>query len=139
MRIAPRMPGTLDTDHELLWTAVGLAVAASAWLVFASGAPVPVPRCLFKAVTGWPCPTCGGTRALQALLALDMAAALRLNPLVTGVIAGWTAYAIYALGALTRVWPRLRVELGAAEQRLVRTGVTCSMLATWLFLVLDGR
>src|SRR5262249_59448131 len=38
--------------------------------------------CLFKAFTGWPCPTCGSTRALGRLFALDLPGALAMNPLV---------------------------------------------------------
>jgi hypothetical protein len=38
--------------------------------------------CLFKAYTGIPCPTCGGTRALAALSQFKIFEALRLNPLI---------------------------------------------------------
>lgn len=38
--------------------------------------------CPFKAVTGWDCPLCGGTRLGAALLHLDLAAAFAYNPLV---------------------------------------------------------
>jgi hypothetical protein len=38
--------------------------------------------CPFKAYTGLPCATCGGTRALAALCRLDFLGAIRFNPLV---------------------------------------------------------
>src|SRR3954463_93827 len=38
--------------------------------------------CAFKMITGLPCATCGGTRALAALGRLDLLSALRFNPMV---------------------------------------------------------
>jgi len=35
--------------------------------------------CIFKTVTGWDCPGCGGQRALYHLLHLDFAKAVRMN------------------------------------------------------------
>jgi len=53
--------------------------------------------CLFKAVTGIPCPTCGGTRALAALSHLHFLQALKYNPLV--VLAPFVAF-VFALTPL---------------------------------------
>lgn len=38
--------------------------------------------CLFYSIVGLPCPGCGGTRALTALLGGDIAAALHWHPLI---------------------------------------------------------
>ncbi|MBI4911540.1 MAG: DUF2752 domain-containing protein [Acidobacteria bacterium] len=43
----------------------------------------PLETCLFHRVTGRPCPTCGGTRALVALAGGSVLEALGNNPLVT--------------------------------------------------------
>lgn len=43
---------------------------------------VDIPLCGFKAVFGVPCPGCGMTRALSALLIGDLSAAFRYHPLV---------------------------------------------------------
>lgn len=54
-----------------------------------------LPPCLFRSLTGWDCPFCGGTRATRALLSGDVPAAFDHNILVPllaalGVIAaGW--------------------------------------------------
>ena len=40
-----------------------------------------LPDCLFEAVTGLPCPTCGATRSALALSRLDLAEAVAINPL----------------------------------------------------------
>ena len=43
---------------------------------------LPFSLCVFKALTGWPCMTCGTTRALGRLAHFDVAGALAMNPLV---------------------------------------------------------
>lgn len=37
--------------------------------------------CLFKSLTGIPCPACGATRSIQAILQADISNALFINPL----------------------------------------------------------
>ena len=44
--------------------------------------------CTFRLLTGHPCPMCGSTRAVCALAAGDLHAALQLNPLGVGFVAG---------------------------------------------------
>jgi Protein of unknown function (DUF2752) len=60
-----------------------------------------LPACVFKGVTGLPCPLCGGTRATQALLRGDFARAFYLNaaalPAVVAIVAtalvlAWEAF-----------------------------------------------
>jgi hypothetical protein len=44
------------------------------------------PRCVFRALTGWECPGCGGLRAVHALLHGDLATAWRWHPLLVGAL-----------------------------------------------------
>ena len=46
------------------------------------GEPSILPKCAFLSSTGHPCPGCGGTRAMHALLHLRVGEAARFNPLV---------------------------------------------------------
>ena len=46
-----------------------------------------LPLCGFLALTGVPCPFCGGTRACAALATGDTGAAWQLNPGVCGIVA----------------------------------------------------
>jgi hypothetical protein len=52
--------------------------------------------CPFRAVTGWDCPLCGGTRMGSALLHGDVVTAFAFNPLALVLIA--------ALGAVGVLW-----------------------------------
>lgn len=83
------------------YAAFGLGVSA---LYASTGIGLPCP---FRALTGWECPFCGGTRLGSALLHGDIAAAFRYNPvvfisLVLGVAVG-ALWIIEALGG-----PRVR-------------------------------
>lgn len=44
--------------------------------------------CTFRRVTGYPCATCGGTRAAERLFRGDLFGAIELNPLATAVVIG---------------------------------------------------
>lgn len=73
------------------------ALAAAALVLAALVLPWRPPTlCVLRAVTGLPCPACGGTTAMVALGRADLVAAFQASPLVT-------------LGApLWVLWPRLR-------------------------------
>jgi len=85
-----------------LWPAVAL-VAYLLLYGFALAHPASrghmPPACTLRAVTGVPCPTCGGTRATLALASGDAALAFRYNPLVT---AAWFLLPAAALAAVIR-------------------------------------
>ena len=51
--------------------------------------------CPFKTVTGFPCPGCGGMRALDALLLGKFGEALSINPLSCLLIAAFVAACIW--------------------------------------------
>jgi len=57
-----------------------------------------VPACPFHALTGMPCPGCGSTRALVALVRGDFAGALGWNPVAAlAILGGWTVAAVAPL------------------------------------------
>ena len=87
--------------------------------------------CPFRALTGWECPLCGGTRLGSALLHGDVAAAFAYNPvvfvsLVLGVIVG-VLWIIEALGG-----PRIRPPATwRAAARRVRPAIWWTAVASW--------
>ena len=87
----------------------GLALSA---LYAATGRGLPCP---FRAMTGWDCPLCGGTRMGAALLHGDLLSALMLNPLAL--------IGLLTLGVLGSLWvveaaggPAVRLPRPLAER-----------------------
>ncbi len=99
---------------------------------------LPFALCVFKNLSGLPCPTCGSTRAMGRLFSLDLAGALAMNPLTTlgaGVVAAW---ALADLALLPRgcalgidVQPRLASRL--------RVAALLIFLLNWVYLLTAGR
>ena len=48
--------------------------------IFDPATSIVAPKCLFKTLTGYDCPSCGGQRALHALLNGEISGAFMLNP-----------------------------------------------------------
>jgi hypothetical protein len=129
-------PGELD--HERLWMLVGIA-ATGVLLALRMGASLPPVVCPFKLLTGWPCVGCGTTRAFVALADGAVGTAVRLNPLVTLAAGAWLAWAGYAGIVLLGDFPRLRPALSRGTQRRAAWTVLATVVATWIFLMADGR
>ncbi len=127
-------------DQERLWLSVSLAgMALLALGQVSSQFEIPVPLCPLKHITGIPCPTCGGTRALRALGQGAVLAALRWNPLVTIAALVLIPCLVYAAVVTLFGWPRVRVQLAPSDQRLLRAAAWVAILANWAFLLIDGR
>jgi hypothetical protein len=130
-----------ELDQERLWVSIALACVALLVLGQVSAQfEIPVPLCPLKHITGIPCPTCGGTRALRALFSHGaLLTALRWNPLVT--MAALAILPCLAYAALVTVfhWPRFRAVFTPTDQRLLRTAAWAAILANWAFLVIDRR
>jgi hypothetical protein len=112
---------------------LGAGVAA-AWLAL----ELPLPLCFFKEWTGLPCPTCGTTRIVEALLAGRLLEAASINPLV---FAGMAGLALWAVVSTTR-WlfglPTWRVSLAPGESRLLLLLAGAAVGAGWVYLIARG-
>lgn len=130
-----------ELDQERLWVSVALAgVAILALSQVSAQFEIPVPLCPLKHITGIPCPTCGGTRALRALLGHGaLLTALRWNPLVTVTALALLPFLAYAALVTIFRWPRLRPAFTLTDQRFLRTAAWIAILANWAFLVIDRR
>src|SRR5947207_7453257 len=107
MVLAARRLGPGERDHELVWLSVSVASLTLALLWLALG--MPWPRCLFLAITGYPCLTCGATRSAIQLFHGHFLAALKWNPLVFAALCGLFAFDVYAVVVLATGVPRLRL------------------------------
>src|SRR4030088_1376904 len=101
----PIAPGELD--HELLWLSVSLGALAAAALWFALHLPWPI--CLFHALTGHPCATCGATRSAIAFFHGHFFDSWKWNPLAFLAYCSLSIFNIYAFLVFVMRWPRLRL------------------------------
>lgn len=115
---------------------IGVLAAAAVWALGLDR--IGLTLCLFKAMTGLPCPTCGGTRALGRLAAGDVAGAVAMNPLAA---AGAAALAAWALADLLLLpsGRAVALEVSGRAGRALRVAVPAALLLNWLYLVAAGR
>ena len=129
----PLAPG--ETDHELIWLSVssgGLALAAT-WLAL----KLPWPICLFHALTGRPCLTCGATRSAIAFFHAHFLAAFEWNPLAFLVYCALTLFNVYAFAVVVTRVPRLRIiRLTPSERKFVRGSAIALLTLNWAYLLL---
>jgi hypothetical protein len=112
-----------------------LAAGATALLGLAR---LPFPVCVFKAVSGIPCPTCGSTRALACLAQLDFAGAFAMNPLAAAGAFVVGAWALLDLALLPQQ-RALALELRPALGRAARVAAVLALALNWVYLIAAGR
>lgn len=114
--------------------AASAAVAVAALKLLAPYAVLP--PCLFHTLTGWPCPSCGGTRCVLALASLDLPAAAAANPLVLLAAAGLAVACLLHLADRLLHRPLLSPEPLLRRPALVRAAVVGLVLTNWAYLIL---
>jgi hypothetical protein len=94
--------------------------------------------CVFKLATGCPCMTCGGTRALNRLLALDVGGAIAMNPLATLAVLALIPWALADAALLLR-GRALAVDVSTEVASILRPLVVMGVFMNWGYLVAVGR
>jgi hypothetical protein len=134
MQLTRRRLAPNELDHELIWLAVSLGSLAMAAAWFAIR--LPWPRCVFLEVTGYPCVSCGATRAAIAFFHADFWSAWKWNPLVFLFLSGLSIFDAYAFAVLVTRARRLRIgQLSPTEKIFVRLVVIILLLSNWVYLV----
>jgi uncharacterized protein DUF2752 len=99
---------------------------------------LPFALCYVKLMTRLPCPTCGSTRAVGRLFALDVPGALSMNPATTLAAFAVLLWAAADLALLPQK-RALGLELSPRAGRALRIAVVAVGVANWAFLVASGR
>ena len=129
-----RPPGLATKQIALLWG--GVAVSTIALRPVLLPLAVLLPGCALHAWTGYPCPTCGATRAALSLANGHPVAALGANPLLA---AGGIAFLLG--GIATPIWTLLGGPIPVLPQPLPiswRVGIVVAIAMNWAYLVLAG-
>jgi hypothetical protein len=94
--------------------------------------------CVFRAVTGVPCPTCGATRATLALASGDLPLAFRFNPLIS---AAWLLLPVALLGAFVfrARWHSVSLSTRRWAVRGAVLVLVVAGLANWIYVIRNLR
>lgn len=125
-----------ETDPELLALGSSATMGASGFAWVAAG--LPLPPCAFHAVTGCPCPMCGATRCVLALLHGKPGEALGWNPLIFTGLVVLALVNLYAAGAVVAGLPRARLSLNRNEARILRVACVILLAANWAYEIHRG-
>jgi len=86
--------------------------------------------CPFRAITGYPCPGCGMTRAFSAIAHGELWRAVRYNPLSPLLFLAFIA--IWAGAAATILnWPRVRALVMRLQPSALATNVLLVIMLAW--------
>ena len=96
-----------------------------------------LPACVFRSITGFPCPTCGGTRSLGSLSRGDLLGSISLNPLVAvAVLAALLSLAARIVSLLMDLRQPVLVMTGG-EGMIMRMLAAVFFLLHWAYLVFN--
>ncbi len=117
---------------------VWATVIVGVWLALLAGlvclqrfAHTNVTTCQFHRATGLPCPTCGLTRGVLALLHGDVLAAIGYNPLFMSIL---VMTAIWLIARLA-LGVTLRVQLTGREKVAAWVTLGVAIVVNWLYLI----
>jgi hypothetical protein len=131
--LAKAVPGNRMRD-------LGLMAGLLLWLLYTRlywvlhTSHVVIPTCPFFALTGHPCPFCGGTRSFAYMWQGDIADSVRLYPMGPALFVGSLFGAAgLASGVVTgRTWS---LNLSSFQWRLVSIGIVSVIAVSWVLKV----
>ena len=132
------MPTATDNaarrQFGLIWGGAVLAIGALA--PWARSLAAALPACPFRTLTGIPCPTCGTTHALLALIALHPLRALAFNPLAIAATSGFVLGGLVS-GSFALADRPLPIP-GDRMGRTMRLVVVGLLLLNWAYVIWSG-
>ena len=118
----------------------GIIYGGIALMIVAAGRFLPVlslaPDCVFRGLTGVPCPSCGATRSMVHLSHGLVLSAFAMNPLTTLCLISAVAWFSASIVSAVLDLPRIGIILTTAEKQIVRAGAVILLFAQWAYLVI---
>lgn len=122
-----------------VWGVIAAATAvAGGAIAFLGLDNLPWTMCMFKAMTGRPCITCGATRALGRLGIFDLHGAWMMNPLATAALLSLLAWGSLELFLAAR-GRGLQLDVSPRESAAIWFGAAVLLLVNWAYLIQAGR
>lgn len=132
--LTKRLPD--QVDFGLIYGAISLlAILMGRFLSI----PSLVPSCVFKGLTGIPCPTCGATRAVVCLSHGDVVGAVIMNPMAALAELFAVFLFFYCLTSRALHAPQVGVVVSEKEKDTMRYGFIALVAANWCYLILVCR
>jgi hypothetical protein len=118
---------------HLIWGAIAICAIIAAGFVTYFMRDLPV--CPFKALTGYPCLTCGGTRCLAEMAHLSLWQGFKFNPFIWLTVVGMIAFSLLvALGFLFK--RGIAITLSENEKKAIRFSIIALMAINWIYLII---
>ena len=114
-------------------TLVGLSGLLLVW--FVPALPDLIPPCLFRQLTGYPCPACGATHSAILIAHFKPVQAFLFNPFFTLVYLGVLLWGLNSLAGLL-FKKSIQFEVSAQENRVLRWVLILSFPLNWFYLLL---
>lgn len=99
---------------------------------------MPPSRCLFHDITGFPCLSCGATRAAGAFLAGDLFNMIYFNPLLVLFCGGLIFYSLFKLSEFIFNF-NVKVHFDRKIAQAMRITSVCLIILNWVFLIATER
>src|SRR5690348_8436678 len=98
----------------------------------------PIPKCMFKEITGYPCMTCGATRCIEEFSQFHFWNAFLMNPLIFLMGAGFGLFFLYSAGVYLFNLPKIQFTFVSKNAKLVRILIVLAVLINWIYLIKVG-
>jgi hypothetical protein len=127
------------TDYEFLFGFLFMPLLAGVFLLILRLSSYFPLFCVFHRLTGIPCPACGSFRCEEQLMAGHLRDAFLVQPLMTLIVLGCVAFALYSWVVVIFQLPRLRLEGVTRRQRRAVIWMAITLVvANWFYLLMRG-
>lgn len=130
IQMSKREPGQIEFGI-IYGSIAALCVLAVKYLPIAHVAP----SCVFKGISGIPCPTCGATRALMNMTEGNFMDAVTMNPLAAVLVAAALLSCLYSVVSLLFGLRRVAFSLSEREKDRMRIAAVMIVLANWGYVL----